>query len=55
MKKTCLAGLLLAFSSAHSTDHGLTFAALAIISLPLLVAYAFVQRTLIEGSAGVVG
>jgi raffinose/stachyose/melibiose transport system permease protein len=46
---------LLAFSSAHSTDHGLTFAALAIICLPLLLAYAFVQRTLIEGSSGVVG
>ncbi len=46
---------LLAFSSAHSTDHGLTFAALSLISLPLLVAYVFVQRTLIEGSAAAVG
>src|SRR5262245_14228002 len=46
---------LLNFSSAHSTDHGLTFAALAIISLPLLVAYVFVQRTLIEGSADALG
>jgi raffinose/stachyose/melibiose transport system permease protein len=46
---------LLNFSSAHSTDHGLTFAALAIISLPLLLAYVFVQRTLIEGSAGALG
>jgi raffinose/stachyose/melibiose transport system permease protein len=46
---------LQAFSSAHTTDHGLSFAALAIISLPLLVAYAFVQRTVIEGSAGVIG
>jgi raffinose/stachyose/melibiose transport system permease protein len=42
---------LLAFSSAHSTDYGLTFAALALMSLPLLAAYALVQRTLIEGSA----
>jgi raffinose/stachyose/melibiose transport system permease protein len=46
---------LLNFSSAHSTDHGLTFAALAMISLPLLLAYLFVQRTLIEGSAGALG
>jgi raffinose/stachyose/melibiose transport system permease protein len=44
---------LLAFSSDHSTDYGLTFAALAMMSLPLLVGYAFVQRTLIEGSADV--
>jgi len=42
---------LLAFSSAHTTDYGLTFAALALMSLPLLIAYVFVQRTLIEGSA----
>jgi raffinose/stachyose/melibiose transport system permease protein len=46
---------LLAFSSAHSTDHGLTFAALGIISLPLLLGYAFVQRTLIEGSSAALG
>ncbi len=44
---------LLAFSSAHTVDYGLTFAALSMMSLPLLIAYAFVQRTLIEGSAGV--
>jgi raffinose/stachyose/melibiose transport system permease protein len=42
---------LLAFSSAHATDYGLTFAALSLMSLPLLVAYVFVQRTVIEGSA----
>lgn len=42
---------LLAFSSAHSTDYGLTFAALSMMSLPVLVGYAFVQRTFIEGSA----
>ncbi|MFN3649941.1 MAG: carbohydrate ABC transporter permease [Armatimonadota bacterium] len=41
---------LLAFSSAHTTDYGLTFAALSMMSLPLLVAYAFVQRWLIEGA-----
>ena len=46
---------LLAFSSAHSTDHGLTFAALAMISLPILLAYVFIQRKLIEGSAGALG
>ena len=46
---------LLQFSSAHSTDYGLTFAALGLMSLPLLLAYAFVQRTLIEGSAGALG
>jgi raffinose/stachyose/melibiose transport system permease protein len=46
---------LLAFSTAHTTDYGLTFAALALMSLPLLVAYAFVQRTLIEGSANALG
>ena len=46
---------LLAFSSAHTTDYGLTFAALSLMSLPLLVAYAFVQKTLIEGSAAVTG
>jgi raffinose/stachyose/melibiose transport system permease protein len=45
---------LLAFSSAHTTDYGLTFAALAIMSLPLLLGYAFVQRTLIEGSAAAI-
>lgn len=44
---------LLAFRGAHSTDYGLTFAALAIISLPLLVGYSLVQRTLIEGSASI--
>lgn len=43
---------LMAFSSAHTTDYGLTFAALSLMSLPLLLLYAFVQRTLIEGSAG---
>lgn len=43
---------LLAFSSAHATDYGMTFAALALMSLPLLLGYVFVQRTLIEGSAG---
>jgi raffinose/stachyose/melibiose transport system permease protein len=42
---------LLAFSSAHATDYGLTFAALSLMSLPLLLGYVFVQRTLIEGSA----
>lgn len=46
---------LLAFSSAHSTDYGLTFAALAIMSVPLLALYAVVQRTLIEGSAKALG
>jgi raffinose/stachyose/melibiose transport system permease protein len=45
---------LLAFSTAHTTDYGLTFAALSLMSLPLLVGYAFVQRTLIEGSAGII-
>ena len=45
---------LLAFKGAHSTDYGLTFAALSIMSLPLLIGYAFVQRTLIEGSAGAI-
>jgi raffinose/stachyose/melibiose transport system permease protein len=44
---------LLAFSSAHMSDYGLTFAALALMSLPLLLLYALVQRTLIEGSAAV--
>jgi raffinose/stachyose/melibiose transport system permease protein len=43
---------LLSFSSAHTTDYGLTFAALSITTLPLLAMYALVQRTLIEGSAG---
>jgi len=43
---------LMAFSSAHTTDYGLTFAALSLMSLPLLLLYVFVQRTLIEGSAG---
>jgi raffinose/stachyose/melibiose transport system permease protein len=42
---------LLAFSSAHTTQYGLTFAALAIMSLPLLAIYALIHRTLIEGSA----
>ena len=46
---------LLNFTSAHTTDYGLTFAALAIISAPLLFLFAFVQRTLIESSAGVTG
>jgi len=46
---------LLAFSTAHATNYGLTFAALAIISLPLLIGYVFVQRTLIEGSAASLG
>ena len=46
---------LLAFSGSHSTDYGLTFAALSIMSLPLLLGYAFVQRTLIEGSAATLG
>jgi len=44
---------LLAFSSAHMSDYGLTFAALALMSLPLLLLYVLVQRTLIEGSAAV--
>lgn len=44
---------LLAFSSAHTTDYGLTFAALALMSLPLLVAYAFVQSAMIDGAAEV--
>lgn len=46
---------LLAFSSAHLSDYGITFAALAMMSLPLLLLYAAVQRTLIEGSAAVAG
>jgi raffinose/stachyose/melibiose transport system permease protein len=46
---------LLAFKGAHSTDYGLTFAALSMTSLPLLIGYAFVQRPLIEGSAAAVG
>ncbi len=44
---------LLAFSSAHTTDYGLTLAALCIVSLPLLAAYLFMQRALIQGSAEV--
>lgn len=46
---------LLAFSSAHLSDYGLTFAALSLMSLPLLLLYTAVQRTLIEGSAAVTG
>jgi raffinose/stachyose/melibiose transport system permease protein len=46
---------LLAFNSAHLSDYGLTFAALSVMSLPLLLLYAAVQRTLIEGSAAVAG
>ncbi len=46
---------MLAFSSAHTTDYGLTFAGLAMMSLPLLIAYAFVQRSMIDASAGVLG
>jgi len=46
---------LLAFSSAHTTNYGLTFASLAMMSLPLLVVYAFVQRRMIDASAGVLG
>lgn len=42
---------LLAFNSAHLSDYGLTFAALTIMSLPLLLLYAAAQRTLIEGSS----
>ena len=44
---------LLAFSSAHTTDYGLTFAALSLMSLPLLLAFLFVQRAMIEGAADV--
>jgi raffinose/stachyose/melibiose transport system permease protein len=46
---------LLAFTTAHTTDYGLTFAGLAMTSLPLLVAYAFIQRRLVDASAGVLG
>jgi ABC-type glycerol-3-phosphate transport system permease component len=46
---------LLAFTSAHTTDYGLTFAALALISAPLLLLFVFIQRTLIEGTAAVTG
>lgn len=45
---------LQAFSTAHTTDYGITFAALAIMSLPLLIGYAFVQRTVIEGSSALI-
>jgi raffinose/stachyose/melibiose transport system permease protein len=46
---------MLNFSSQHTTDYGLTFAGLTMMSLPLLIAYAFVQRTMIDASAGVIG
>lgn len=42
---------LQAFSTAHTTDYGITFAALAIMSLPLLIGYAFVQRSVIDSSS----